>query len=136
RKIAIPAVREAHTSWTFHAGSRPFTLSGIADRIDRLQTGGAAIIDYKSGGASLYTASGMASGKLPQLPLEALMRRNGACAEQGITDTEPGTLSYWIVTGGKTPGLVNSLADPEKIAESVRAVEAALYDLVKTYEQA
>ena len=29
----------------------PFTLSGIADRIDILNTGEAAIIDYKSGGS-------------------------------------------------------------------------------------
>ena len=135
RKIAIPSVREAHTSWTFQVGSRPFTLSGIADRIDRLKSGGAAIIDYKSGGAGSYIATAMTSGKLPQLPLEALMLREGAFTDHGVPDTKTGTLSYWVITGGKTPGTVNSLTDEAAIDETVRAVEDVLYDLVKTYEQ-
>lgn len=135
REVAIPIVREAHTSWTFQVGGRPFTLSGIADRIDHLKAGGAAIIDYKSGGASLYTASGISTGKLPQLPLEALMLREGAFADHGVADKKTGTLSYWVVTGGKVPGAVNSLTDDTAIEAGVRAVETILYDLVEAYGQ-
>ncbi len=135
RTLASPGLREVHTTWQLQPGNRPFVLSGIADRIDHLKTGTAALIDYKSGGASLYTPGGIKSGKLPQLPLEALMLKNGAFADKGISLTKTGTLSYWIASGGKTPGDVKEINDEGQIDASVSAVESALYDLITAYEK-
>lgn len=136
RETADAGALEAHTAWTFTVDGQDFTLSGMADRIDRLKSGGAAIIDYKSGGKTQNTASAIKSGKLPQLPLEALMLREGAFAQHGITDTKTGTLSYWIAQGGKDAGTVHTLDDEEAIGSAIRAVEDTLYDLVRTYAKA
>lgn len=132
RQHATPCLREAKGRWTVRPGSRPFTLSGIADRIDRLADGTAALIDYKSGGASQYTAGGLKSGKLPQLPLEALMLAVGAF--EGLEALKTGTLSYWITGGGMQPGRVNTLHDSGEIEDAVSLVEAALYALIIAYE--
>jgi len=48
-----------------------FELTGVADRIDRLKAGGAAILDYKTGAAP--TLKQVAQLLSPQLPLEAAM---------------------------------------------------------------
>ena len=74
---------------------KPFTLSAIADRIDADNAGGAAIIDYKSGGS--YSKKKIESGELPQLPLEALILREGGFA--GCDAYAPGSLQYWVLSG-------------------------------------
>jgi ATP-dependent helicase/nuclease subunit B len=58
---------EIHGELTFPAGTRAFTLSGIADRIELRKDGTYAIIDYKTEQAHEAGAAGLA----PQLTLEA-----------------------------------------------------------------
>ncbi len=82
-----------------------FTLSAIADRIDRLNNGGAALIDYKSGGT--YTTKAMEDGRLPQLPLEALILLKGGF--EGIAAERIGYLGYWKLTGGRPAGQITAL---------------------------
>ena len=53
----------------------PFKLSARADRIDVLRSGGARLIDYKSGAPP--TAKEVKAGFSPQLTLEAAMLRPG-----------------------------------------------------------
>lgn len=98
RASASPVKTEAKGQWTLPAteAAPAFTLTGTADRIDRLGGGGYAIIDYKSG----YTpkTADVKTGLSPQLPLEALMLEQG-----GFTDVPAGkveSLVYWKVTGG------------------------------------
>lgn len=57
------------------------TLSGRADRIDVLNDGTAAIIDYKSGGSSSARQAKILLA--PQLPLEAALLRRGAFKDPG-----------------------------------------------------
>jgi ATP-dependent helicase/nuclease subunit B len=58
------------------ASGSPFKLSARADRIDHLQSGGARLIDYKSGAPP--AAKEVKAGFSPQLTLEAAMlRRKG-----------------------------------------------------------
>lgn len=133
RGIAMPALREVYGKWAIKTGTGSFTLSGIADRIDMMDDGTVALIDYKSGGASMYTSGGMASGKLPQLPLEALMLRERAFGESLPNRT--GTLAYWIASGGRKPGEVKVLNDEAAIDQAVSLVEGALYDLIRAYEK-
>jgi ATP-dependent helicase/nuclease subunit B len=63
-----------------------FTLSSIADRIDVLKNGAAAILDYKTGAApSKKQVEQLLS---PQLPLEAAIAASGGFAEIGKRVTE------------------------------------------------
>lgn len=136
RTHASPGPCEAYALWTFDVDGQPFTLSGMADRIDTLADGKAAIIDYKSGGAGVYTTGAISSGKQPQLPLEALMVRAGAFEAHGIGKKQTGALSYWIVSGGKKPGQVNTLSESSDIEKIMDTTDAALRTLVRTYRHA
>ena len=78
------------------------TLKARADRIDRLDEGGAAILDYKSAGS--YSTKGIQTGLTPQLGLEALILLEGGFADIGAYN--PGYIGYWCLTGGDTPGKV------------------------------
>ena len=62
-------------SSTFAVGERAFTLSGIADRIERRNDGSYAILDYKTGAAR--TEKQVRTGLAPQLTLEAAILRGG-----------------------------------------------------------
>jgi ATP-dependent helicase/nuclease subunit B len=90
---------EIKGSLSWQAPGGPFTITGTADRIDRMEDGG-ALIDYKSGGT--YAPSAILSGKLPQLPLEALILESGGFADIGPLNIR--SLSYWKLTGGRDPG--------------------------------
>ena len=59
----------------FPIGKREFTLSAIADRIERRKDGSYAILDYKTGAAR--TEKQVRTGLAPQLTLEAAILRGG-----------------------------------------------------------
>lgn len=100
REKASPHRTEISGAWTFDAPGGPFTLSGKADRIDRLADGAYAVIDYKSGFTPASTD--VRQGLSPQLPLEAAMIAAGGFPD--IAPGKTGTLMYWRVTGtGRKP---------------------------------
>ncbi|HEY2754448.1 MAG TPA: double-strand break repair protein AddB [Pseudolabrys sp.] len=85
---------------TFAAGPRTFTLSGIADRIERRNDGSYAIIDYKTGTAR--TEKQVRTGLAPQLTLEAAILRDG-----GFKEIAPGSvtdITYVTLKGGEPAG--------------------------------
>ena len=69
-EIVTPHV-ELKGTLTFRAPGGDFTLTGRADRIDLLKSGGTAIVDYKSG--AVPSAKQVEKMLAPQLPLEAAM---------------------------------------------------------------
>ncbi len=77
-----------------------FTLYGIADRIDVLSDGTAAIIDYKTGNPP--TKPQTESFLTPQLPLEAAILAAGGFPGLGKLATSE--LLYFRVGGGRDPG--------------------------------
>lgn len=106
-----------------------FTLSAEADRIDLFQTGGYAILDYKTG--FVPSKKSVADLTAPQLPLEAAILKAG-----GFPGVAPGPvveLSYWKLSGGDPPGSIQTdgKLDADALAE---AVAEKLTALVQAYE--
>jgi len=82
------------------AKAGPFTLSGKADRIDRLTDGSLAILDYKTG--SLPQTGEIKSGYAPQLSLEAAIAQAGGFP--GVAAAAVSALLYWRLSGGEPAG--------------------------------
>lgn len=120
---------ETRGEHTMNTPAGPFTLSARIDRIDAHMNGEAAIIDYKSGGQ--YSIAGLKDGRHPQLPLEALILREGGFADQHSRETR--TLQYWVFsgTGG---GRITALEDD--IPALVETTAENLRRLVESYDSA
>jgi ATP-dependent helicase/nuclease subunit B len=103
-----------------------FTLSCIADRIDRRPDGALAILDYKTG--SVPTARQVESGLSPQLPLEAAIALAGGL--DGVAPRAIGELAYVKLSGGRDAGEFRRIEDrrdkdfPEPEALAREAFEA------------
>jgi len=130
RKDANFIESEIDGSVDFNIGGIIFNIHGRADRIDRLNDGSYAIIDYKSGGS--FSKNPLLNGELPQLPLEAIMlseggfngmgfRDNNADKKNKISGGKVSNLGYWKVTGGTKSGEIISInEDIENVANIVR----------------
>ena len=81
------------------ASGTPFKLSARADRIDFLQSGGARLIDYKSGAPPI--AKDVKAGFSPQLTLEAAMLQRGGF--EGLPALKTAQAIY-LKLGGATGG--------------------------------
>jgi ATP-dependent helicase/nuclease subunit B len=81
------------------ANGTPFKLNARADRIDILQSGGARVIDYKSGEPP--SAKDVKVGFSPQLTLEAAMLSQGGFKDLPPLDTEE---AIYLKLGGASGG--------------------------------
>lgn len=83
------------------SGERAFRLAAIADRIEQLQNGRYAILDYKTGKPPTHKQ--VQSGLAPQLTLEAAILRAGGYKDipASVSVEE---LSYVRLSGGEPPG--------------------------------
>lgn len=123
---------ELSGEWQVPAPGLPFQLRGRADRIERLADGTLAIIDYKTG--TVPGRADVESGYAPQLPLEAAMAAAGAFGQDLAGPVSE--LTYWHLTGGRTPGEVKSLYadDAEAVGEIVLTAEDRLARLIAAYD--
>ena len=84
-------------------GERTFTLTGRADRIERLADGSYAILDYKTGAPPSERL--VRCGFSPQLTLEAAMLRRGGFKEAiGAAGASVRELAYVRLSGGEPAG--------------------------------
>jgi ATP-dependent helicase/nuclease subunit B len=101
RRATIASLHaEIRGDMTFSAGAQSFTLSGVADRIERRKDGSYAIIDYKTGAAR--SEKQVRTGLAPQLTLEAAILRDG-----GFKEIAPGSvtdITYVTLKGGEPAG--------------------------------
>jgi ATP-dependent helicase/nuclease subunit B len=81
------------------ANGTPFKLNARADRIDILQSGGARVIDYKSGAPP--SAKDVKAGFSPQLTLEAAMLSQGGFEGLPPLETEE---AIYLKLGGASGG--------------------------------
>lgn len=102
-----------------------FALTAKADRIDRLKTGGFAIIDYKTGLPP--SDNTVAFGFAPQLPLEAVILADGGF--KNVTAGDTVEMAYWRLSGGEPPGEIRPVkGDPAELARSAREGLIGLID--------
>jgi len=102
-------------------GGEIFRLTGRADRIERLNAGGYAILDFKTGAPP--SDPQVASGLAPQLTLEAAMLRRGAFADIAAGGSVA-ALIYVRLSGGEPPGEDHTVAlknGPDAAAEEALA---------------
>jgi ATP-dependent helicase/nuclease subunit B len=98
----------------FPAPGGDFKLHGVADRIDELISGGAAILDYKTGAPP--SDKQVRELLTPQLPLEAAILEAGGF--EGIAAMRATELTYIRFAGGAKPGEVRN---PKVDVEAIRA---------------
>ncbi len=103
-----------------------FELYGIADRIDVLSDGGAAILDYKTG--QVPTKKQIESFLAPQLLLEAAMLAGGAFGELGKRKTRD--LLYVQISGGRVPGTMLEV-DIALIGETLEKLKKRITDFAR-----
>ena len=117
-----PHAWEAEGSLTLETGAGPFTLTCIADRIDRDPADGFEIIDYKTGRTP--TKPQVESGFSPQLPLEAAVLRAGGFEK--LAAGEASALAYWKMSGGREAGKITSLDDARQLPRHVALIRFSL----------
>ena len=103
----------------------PFTITAIADRIDRMRTGELVLIDYKTG--ALPSKREIETAIAVQLPLEGAIARDGSFAGlRGVA----AALEYWRLPGGDPAGVRSPIAtdDPLALIERVLAEIRGLID--------
>ncbi len=96
----FPLATEAEGKLTLSGPGGSFVLKARADRIDRLEIDGIAVIDYKTGGVP--SGKQVESGLSPQLPLEAAIAAAGGFEHMG--EKTVGELLYIRLTGRTPPG--------------------------------
>ncbi|KGM31086.1 PD-(D/E)XK nuclease family protein, partial [Inquilinus limosus] len=94
---------------TLPAPGGAFALSGVADRIDQGPDGLVAV-DYKTG--VVPSNEQILAGHQPQLPLEAMMIRDGGFP--GVPRGVPvAGLEHWRLSGAATPGEIKPVKPAE-----------------------
>ncbi len=106
----------------------PFVLRARADRIDELNDGGLAVIDFKTGAPP--SKREVAAGFAPQLPLEAAILTHGRF--EGVPSGDVHELAFWRLSGAREPGEVRNAADDP--VEVMRQAYAGLSALVAKFD--
>ena len=131
RPLILDSFTECRGELSFETDGGRFTLTGKADRIDLLRDGGAALIDYKTGGVP--KPDEVLLGYAPQLPLEAAMLAEGGFAQ--VPASAVSELAFWRLTGNDPAAEISPAggksADP---AELARAARLGLERLVARYD--
>ena len=111
----------------FDIGDGVFTLTAIADRIDRDANDQLVLIDYKTGAVPEQKAVKL--GYSPQLTLEALISLSGGF--EGIDAADVGKLQYWKLSGNrKAADIRNVNGDVKTLVDEARA---GIEKLVKAF---
>ena len=119
----VPVLVRAEAQGVWDVPDTRFTLTGRADRIERLPDSTIAILDYKTG--TPPSDKDVRDGRAPQLPLEAAM------AEAGVFGADlagrAAELTYWHLSGGFEPGKASQVmkGDPAgKVADAAQSLIA------------
>ena len=102
-------------------------IDGIVDRVDVSRDGALAIMDYKTGGA--FSKKALGDGRLPQLPLAALIAQVGGFKAIDVRDVA--SLKYLVMTGGREAGKVIEL--DKDVGDVLERTHMGLEDLIYSF---
>jgi ATP-dependent helicase/nuclease subunit B len=129
RRMALAEiVTECHGKLTIDAPGGAFTLTAIADRIERRHDGTLTIVDYKTGRPPEWVD--VNAGLSPQLPLEAVIAEAGGFA--GLPESPVGELAYWRLSGGEPPGEIKPLR--ASIDKAITEAAAGIRSLIERFD--
>ncbi len=126
----FPLVTEAKGEITLSGPRGDFVLTARTDRIDRLESGDIAVIDYKTGGVP--SPKQVKTGLSPQLPLEAAIAANGGFEDMGEETTE--ALIYIKLTGRTPPGEMKPVKGDAGAMELAGAAREGLEALIAAFD--
>ncbi len=126
----FPLVTEAKGEITLSGPCGDFVLTARADRIDRLESGDIAVIDYKTGGVP--KSKQVKTGLSPQLPLEAAIAADGGFEDMGEETTE--ALIYIRLTGRTPPGEMKPVKGDAGAMELAGAAREGLEALIAAFD--
>lgn len=95
RATILESHAEIDGSMKIEAPAGPVTFTARADRIDRLEGGGLAVLDYKTGTAPTKTA--VAKRRRTQLLVESVIAARGGF--EGLDSAVVEAMEYWRLTG-------------------------------------
>jgi len=129
REISKTLATEVQGKLEIDLGDRIFTLTAIADRIDRDENDRIEVIDYKTGAVPMQKAVGL--GFSPQLTLEALIAYTGGF--DGLEASDVGGLQYWKLSGGRPAAkIVEVRGDVKKLSAEARV---GIEELMKAFNK-
>ena len=129
RRTALATiVTECRGELAIAAPGGVFTLTAVADRIERRHDGSLTIVDYKTGRPPDWTE--VSAGLSPQLPLEAVIARAGGFS--GLPASLVGELAYWRLSGGDPPGEIKPLR--ESIETAIAEAGAGVRGLIDRFD--
>lgn len=131
RHNASPQATEIKASLDMNIDKITFTLTAIADRIDRLKTGSGAIIDYKTG--SIPHEKDIEAGYSPQLWLEALLLKNGSF--ENIPPMPVDYIGFWVVSGGHGNDIQKPVKCSDHAAKIIETEDGLRRVLAKFYQE-
>jgi ATP-dependent helicase/nuclease subunit B len=105
RANIVESLGERNGKLAVDAPGGPFTITAIADRIDRLASGGLAIIDYKTG--AVPRRQEIDAAIAVQLPLEGAIAEAGGF---GVPGAPVSVLDHWKL-GGNPVGSCEPASD-------------------------
>jgi ATP-dependent helicase/nuclease subunit B len=124
REMSMVLGTEVRGKLEIDTGDGIFTLTTIADRVDRGANDQLAVIDYKTG--TIPSQKAVSLGFSPQLTLEALIAFTGGF--DGIDAADVGHLQYWKLSGGRTAADVIDVKGDVKqlVTEAREGIEALI----------
>jgi len=123
--------REIQGQLSLNSATGSFKINARADRIDRFNEGGLAIIDYKTG--SVPELKDMQIGLSPQLPIEAVIASLGGFS--AVESEKIIELSYWSLNGRGDGGeTITRMNDKEAIGKLIENTKSGLSDLVSSFD--
>ncbi len=130
RDIAGKLLKEVEGAAVFEIAGHPFHLSAEADRIEQTSSGGAVIVDYKTGAPPSDRA--IASGFDQQMPLQAIIALRGGFRDLPATPVE--ALEYVSVRGRPSARRIgDGPRSPKPVGDLIAEAEAGLVKLIAAY---
>lgn len=131
RAKGAPAVLEENGAWAFDLNGEKYALRARADRIDKLNDGGAYIIDYKTGAPPTLAQNKTFS---PQLPLTGLIANYGGFEELG--ESPVAGFEYHRILNRKENGKDDVGASGEDCATLITEARDGLFELLEHFNNA